>query len=107
MKSIILVLLAFGLSANSTFLLADDQCKTVKGRVVSQVVTEFSDGSGCDSPIGICSEGKFSGKLKGKFTFTAVGASPYVPMIDPDSPGDIFATTGILNLKPKRCHGRH
>ena len=104
MKKITAALLALLSSAFFTIAYADDQCRSVKGRVVSQVVTEFSDGSACTSPLGICSEGRFSGKLRGKFTFTATGASPYVA-IDGVSPDDMFATTGVLSLRPARCKG--
>ena len=104
MKNAMGLMLAVALLANFSPASADDDCRTVKGRVVSQVVTEFSDGSACTSPLGICSEGRFTGTLKGKFAFTAIAGLPYASF-DAGSPADIFATTGELKLQPKRCHG--
>lgn len=104
MKTIIGALLAAASLAVFSTAIADDDCRSVKGRVVSQVVTEFADGSACTSPLGICSEGRFTGTLKGRFAFTATAALPYASF-DAGSPADIFATTGELRLQPKRCHG--
>lgn len=99
-----LLILALAGSAIFSVATAGDDCRSVKGRVVSQVVAEFSDGSPCTSPLGICSEGRFSGNLKGRFTFTAGAAMPF-GAVDGSSPGDIFATTGVLHLEPARCRG--
>jgi len=104
MKKITLLILTLICSTYLSLAIADDRCRSVQGRVVSEVVTEFSDGSACTSPLGICSEGRFTGKLKGRFTFTATGAAPFAT-IDGGSPEDMFATTGVLNLGFARCNG--
>ena len=46
------------------------ECKSVKGRVVSQLLT-----AGCASPVGLCTIGRFSGDVRGEFVFTATSLS--------------------------------
>ena len=50
---------------------AQAQCKSVNGHITSELVEVFSNGTQCPSPIGLCTEGRFIGGLKGEFTFVA------------------------------------
>ena len=43
------------------------ECETVRGRIVSELVAVFSDGTPCGSGLGLCTEGRFTGDLKGRF----------------------------------------
>ena len=84
---------------------ASDGCDEVKGRVTSEIVAVFSDGEACPSLLGLCTEGRFTGDLKGKFRFVASTLTPFVAL-DPTSPLDVAATTGTLDLDVKRyCKG--
>ncbi len=81
-------------------------CKSVKGRVQSSVVFEYSDGTPCPSPL--CTEGRFTGKLKGHIRYFATAAAPYDILLEPEPPvpGNVDASTGIITLTPKRfCEG--
>ena len=92
------------LLALSDSALAD--CKTVKGRVVSDVVLQYSDGSPCLTPL--CTEGRFTGQLKGKFRYFATAAAPYNDLLMPflPVPQNVDASTGIITLSPHRfCSG--
>ncbi len=78
------------------------ECESVKGRVVSTVVTTFSDGTPC---LSLCTEGRFSGDLRGEFRFIATGQYPFA-LIDPNSPADMLASTGIIELETNKiCEG--
>ena len=83
---------------------AHADCRHVDGRINSDLVAFFSDGSACPSPLGLCTEGRFSGDLKGRFRFVADSLSPYV-LQDPASPADVVATTGTISLRTKYCGG--
>ena len=84
----------------------DDECKQVKGRITSELVGEFSDHSSCAdaSPLGLCTEGRFTGRLKGRFQFFAQTLTPY-PVLDATSPPDVAATTGTIELSTRFCRG--
>ncbi len=51
--------------------------KTFKGHVTSDVVSTFSNDETCSNQVRICTEGKFSGRLKGHFTFVAQNLGPF------------------------------
>ena len=81
-------------------------CKTVKGRVMSSVVFEYSDGTPCPSPL--CTEGRFTGRLKGHIRYFATAAAPFNALLQPTPavPNNVDASTGIITLTPKRfCKG--
>lgn len=91
----------FALTATA---LADD-CETVEGRITSNLVPIFSTGENCPSPLGLCTEGRFTGDLEGRFTFSASTLMPFV-LQDPSVPPDVAATTGVLNLElDEFCEG--
>lgn len=98
---VLLSLCAVALLSSPTFA---EQCKNVKGRITSTIVGEFSDGSPCTSPAGVCTEGRFTGRLKGKFRFTAFTLTPF-NALDPLAPADVAATTGSIALESKACDG--
>ena len=105
MKQTNILILVFALSSIATNAIAASDCKSVKGRVTSTVVEFFSSGEACTSPLGICSEGRFTGKAKGSFTFIADSLVPY-SVQDPNAQADVAATTGRLELTPKKlCDG--
>ena len=80
-------------------------CESVKGRIVSSVVAAYSDGTPCPSPLLLCTEGRFTGDLAGKFRFFASGLTFY-NTIDPNSPPDIAASTGVITLETRKlCKG--
>ncbi len=86
--------------------LAHATCKSVDGRIVSQLVSMFSDGTPCPSLLGLCTEGRFTGDLKGRFTFVANALAPYTDF-DPTAPPDVAATTGVVELRPRKfCRGK-
>ncbi len=81
-------------------------CKKVKGRVMSSVVLEYSDGTPCPSPL--CTEGRFTGKLKGHIRYFATAAAPYNVLLNPTPavPDTVDASTGVITLTPRRfCEG--
>lgn len=81
-------------------------CEAVKGRVVSTLVAVYSDGTPCPSPLGLCTEGRFTGDLAGKIRFSASSLTPYA-VLDPTSPPDTAATTGVIALETDEiCEGR-
>ncbi len=88
---------------------AGAECESVKGRVVSELVSTFSNGESCPSPLGLCTEGRFSGDLAGRFAFVAASLNPYetLPGVAFGSvPPDIAATTGSITLEPRDlCDG--
>jgi len=83
---------------------AHARCKSVQGHIVSELVGEFSDGTPCPSSLGLCTEGRFTGSLKGDFTFVAESLTPYASL-DSSAPGDVAATTGLVTLHSKICDG--
>lgn len=96
------ILLFAGFMLLSAGAFASDHCISVKGRVTSQTVAVFSNGVACPSPVGICTEGRFTGGLKGRFRFVAGSLDPF------NNGGvtpDVFATTGVLTSKSKLCRG--
>ncbi len=93
-----------GLVSAASIGMAEAGCKKVKGHITSDLVAVFSDGEPCTSPLGLCTEGRFTGRLKGKFTFVANTLTPY-PVLDPAAPADVAATTGVINLDTKFCRG--
>lgn len=102
MKIMKLIAIFTGLILTASIAAAADHCETVKGRVTSQMVGVFSNGDLCDSPVGICTEGRMTGKLKGSFRFVAANLAPF------DNGGvtpTVFATTGVLTASPKYCRG--
>ena len=98
--SLTVALLFFAASASH----AGQSCKTVKGHITSEVVPVFSDGIPCPNPAGLCTEGRFSGGLKGRFTFIATSLTP-ADALDEYAPADVAATTGVIELKTRRCRG--
>lgn len=95
------------LSLSSTIAFADE-CKNVRGRVVANSVVTFSNGFPCPSLL--CTEGRFSGGLKGTFSYFATGSVPYNQAVMPPpefpAPPNIDASTGVITLTPKSfCKG--
>ncbi len=85
----------------------DDACERVDGRITSRLLGEgetFSNGEPCLSPLLLCTEGRFTGDLKGRFRFTAQTLTPYAAL-DGDSPDDVAATTGTIELETRFCRG--
>ncbi len=104
MKKQIVVIAALTVAFVAAAGTAGADCESVKGRVVSQLVPEFSNGEPCPSPLGLCTEGRFTGDLAGNFAFVADTLNPYatLPGVDPGSvPPDIAATTGSIALEPR------
>ena len=83
---------------------AEASCKKAKGHITSELVAMFSNGEACPSPLELCTEGRFTGRLKGQFTFVADTLVPYVVQ-DPAAPPDVAATTGLVNLDTEFCNG--
>lgn len=86
---------------------AQSECRTVKGRITSELVEVFSNGEACPSPLGLCTEGRFRGDLKGRFTFVANSLTPFTAL-DHTAPlelENLAATTGTITLKTKFCDG--
>lgn len=68
----------------------DDGCSKVKGKFVAQNVPPGD----CASPVGFCTEGTLSGKLKGTYAFTMNAA---IPSGDPDVPSvNFFSGTSVI-----------
>ncbi len=86
---------------------ADSDCRTVKGRITSELVSTFSNGDPCESNLGLCTEGRFRGDLKGKFTFVANTLTPFIALDSSATPGldNVAATTGTITLNTKFCDG--
>ncbi len=101
-KYLLLTAAAFGLVATGA---AAGDCKSVKGRVVSELVGQFSDGTPCTSPLGLCTEGRFTGRLKGKFRFIAGSLTPFGLIDLTKSQPNVAATTGVINLETRFCGG--
>ena len=81
------------------------ECEQVRGRIVSEQVMIFSNGEPCPSPLGLCTEGRFSGDLKGRFKFIASTLTIY-STLDPTTTPDVAAVTGVNNLQPRKfCKG--
>ncbi len=81
------------------------ECERVRGRIVSDQVTVFSNGHACPSPLGLCTEGRFSGDLKGRFRFVASTLTPF-DSLDSSTASDVAAVTGVNRLRPKEfCDG--
>ncbi len=81
-------------------------CKTVKGRVISDVVSQYSDGTLCLAPL--CTEGRFTGALKGRLQYFATAAAPYNDLLMPivPVPPNVAASTGQITLKLRKfCSG--
>ena len=100
-KFLLLTAAAFGLFATGA---SASDCKSVKGRVISELVTEFADGSPCLSALGLCTEGRFTGRLKGKFRFVANSLTPF-GVLDMTAPMDVAATTGVISIDTQFCNG--
>jgi len=83
---------------------AEAGCKRVSGHVASDLVAVFSSGEACPSPLGLCTEGRYTGRLKGRFTFVADTLVPYAAQ-DPAAPTDVAATTGTVTLDTRFCDG--
>lgn len=86
---------------------AETDCKEVRGRITSQLVSPpatFSNGDPCTSPLGLCTEGRFTGPLKGRFRFVAETLTPFAAL-GAAAPLDVAATTGTLELTTRYCHG--
>ena len=83
---------------------AEAACKSVKGRITSDLVAVFADGTPCPSPLGLCTEGRYTGRLKGGFSFVANTLVPYAAQ-DPAAPPDVAATTGVVELSTRFCDG--
>ena len=91
----------FGLVATGA---AASECKSVKGRVVSEIVTQFSNGDPCPEMSVLCTEGRFTGGLKGRFRFFASTLTPF-GMLDAMAPMDVAATTGVISIDTRFCDG--
>ncbi len=101
-KSLLLFVAAFGLAASGA---SASECRSVNGRVTSELVGQFSDGTPCPNPLGLCTEGRFTGGLKGKFRFVAGTLTPF-GVIDMSKPQPVVAaTTGVINLDTRFCGG--
>jgi hypothetical protein len=72
---------------------ADQQCKPVVGSFEAQVV----GGSGCSSPVGLCTAGRVWGGIQGTYAFTMTTLQP----ADPVNVPSIFFFTGqsVVTLK--------
>ena len=82
-----------------------ERCRDVDGRLISRVVETFSNGKPCTSPLGVCTEGRFTGDLKGRFRFTSRTLQSYSTQ-DPDAPLDVTSLTGFFKLSPRKlCNG--
>ncbi len=80
-------------------------CESVEGRVVSTIVAAYSDGTPCPSPLGLCTEGRFTGDLAGNIRFSAATLTPYF-VLDASSPPDMAASTGTITLDTDEiCEG--
>jgi hypothetical protein len=93
----------FGTFATFALLLAVSgsalaDCRSVKGRVISDVVLQYSDGAPCLSPL--CTEGRLTGQLKGQLRYFATAAAPYNDLLMPmvPVPQNVDASTGIITL---------
>ncbi len=104
LKSFGKIVAAVGLVSAALLSSAEASCKKVKGHITSDLVAVFSNGEACTSPIALCTEGRFTGRLKGRFTFVADTLVPYTDQ-DPAAPPDVAATTGTVRLWTKFCHG--
>lgn len=93
-----------GLVAVVSMGVAQAGCKKATGHVTSRLVAVFANGEPCPSPLGLCTEGRFTGRLKGNFTFVAETLVPFSAQ-DPAAPPDIAATTGLVNLDSRFCDG--
>ncbi len=81
------------------------ECEPVRGRIVSEQVEVFSRGEPCPSVLGLCTEGRFSGDLKGRFKFIANSLTLY-DTLDPTTTPNVAAVTGVNKLQPRKlCHG--
>lgn len=83
---------------------AQADCKRVRGRVTSDLVATFADGGACPSPLGLCTEGRYTGPLKGRFVFVANTLTPFAAF-DPGAASDVAATTGVIHLQTGFCDG--
>ena len=102
MKITRLLLTFMGLMLAATGAVAADHCDPVKGRVTSQVVTDGSCTS--TAPLPICTQGRFTGDLKGRFGFVASTISPFV-LQDQEAAPDVVAATGIISIDTRYCKG--
>ena len=81
------------------------QCQPVEGKANSTIVPQFSNGDLCASPIGLCTEGRFTGAMNGPFVFTASSVTP-IAALDPEAPPDMATVTGVLTATPNGlCDG--
>lgn len=87
-----LVLLVATVSIGS----ANNSCKTVNGHISSQLL---SVADGCESPLGLCTIGRYRGGIQGDFKFVALSASDPIP--DTGSPPVVF-TEGIITLDTEK-----
>ncbi len=69
-------------SVDHTRLALAGECESVRGHITSQILP-----TGCTSPVGLCTVGRFRGDIKGDFVFTA---SSLKPAANPD-----FAQTSV------------
>ncbi len=99
--SLFFFMAVFGLVASGA---VASECKFVKGRVTSDQVLVFSDGSACPSLLMLCTEGRFTGDLKGKFRFSA-GTLTFYNALDSTAPADVVATTGVISIETRFCDG--
>ena len=104
MKKTGVISMVFLLISSLSSVFADDNCESVRGRITSQVVNPFSNGEPCPGPLFLCTEGRYTGDLKGRFTFIATSLRPFA-MEDPNAPQDVAATNGVIRLKTRVCDG--
>jgi hypothetical protein len=78
-----LALTAFG----STIALVGEPAVAAPQRVNGHFDLRTSSGPDCASPFGVCMTGSVSGRIKGTFSFTAMG-------LIPTSQADVIVTTG-------------
>lgn len=81
-----------------------NDCKFVSTHLSSQQVATFSDGTPCPSPV--CTEGRFTGGLNGKFRYIATGQSP-ASAVDANLPSSMLFLTGVAYLDTKFCGNRN
>lgn len=89
-KRLLTMSLAAELIACLSVGIAQAECKFVNGHISSEVVSTFSNGDLCSSPIGLCTEGRFIGGLKGDFRFIAQ------TLVLTSTPGVAFTTGDII-----------
>lgn len=78
---------------------AEAECRNVNGHYAEHAV----DASSCPSPVGLCIEGNFSGRIRGAF---AVTATSLTPTADTPTSGVVhFTGDGVIHARIGTRHG--